>query len=244
MPLSGAVLLSGGRARNRNTSDVIVWLNRAGDGVDWVKYSVTYQHNRGVASSGSGLPTFPSDVNKSTANVWGSCGWTSSYTSLLPLQETTDSVVIVYDRAPQIIAPSGRCVANCSAGQEMYSMKMTLKTDEISHWLAMPILPTHVCPRCGGALESQRVGNCANQTSLLRYDLRPADCSVLATARGFLRVVRIQTNKFISNDHTGRWACNYMHPTRTPTALSYRTLRSTILHSILFYILLLHCATV
>jgi hypothetical protein len=42
MPLSGAVLLSGGRARNRNTSDVIVWLNRAGDGVDWVKYSVTY----------------------------------------------------------------------------------------------------------------------------------------------------------------------------------------------------------
>jgi hypothetical protein len=92
------------------------------------------------------------------------------------------------------------------------------------------ILPLHVCQRAAGSLESQRVGNCANQTSLLRYDLRPADCSVLATARGFLRVVRIQTNKFISNDHTGRWACNYMHPTRTPTALSYRTLYARLAH--------------
>jgi hypothetical protein len=142
MPLSGAVLLSGGRARNRNTSDVIVWLNSEGDGQDWVKYSVSYQHNKGVVSSGSGLPAFPSDVNKTIA-VCGSCGWTSSYTSLLPLQGADDSVVIIYDRAPQIIAPSGRCVANCTAGQETYAMKMTLKTDDIqpfSRWLGAPIL--------------------------------------------------------------------------------------------------------
>ena len=88
---------------------------------------------------------------------------------------------------------------------------------------------------------------------LVTVPIKPRSCDMiygqpivrfLPLARGFLRVVRIQTNKFISNDHTGRWACNYMHPTRTPTALSYRTLRSTILHSILFYILLLRCATV
>jgi hypothetical protein len=56
-----------------------------------------------------------------------------------------------------------------------------------------------------------------------------------------LRVVRIQTNKFISsNDYTGRWDCNYMHHT-IPTVLSYPVLCSTLFYiATLFYIPLLH----
>jgi len=116
---SGGLLLSGGRARNRNTSDIIVWANPAGDGRDWTKHSVTDAHNRGVQASGSGLPRYPENVN-STVQVCGGCGWTSTYTSLLPIA-ATDSAVLVYDRCDTEL---------CDKENEVFSMRLTMKGDD------------------------------------------------------------------------------------------------------------------
>ena len=43
--LGGSLLLSGGRTWKKNR-DTLVWLNAAGDGVDWVPHSISYWHNR------------------------------------------------------------------------------------------------------------------------------------------------------------------------------------------------------
>jgi hypothetical protein len=102
-------------------------LQCSGDGVEWVAYSVTAWHNR---LAPAGLPTYPSSVN-STVQTCGGCGWTSAYTSILPLHAgkesrslpheddgtVADSVVIVYDRCDTEL---------CDQGQDIFAARITL----------------------------------------------------------------------------------------------------------------------
>ena len=133
---SGALLLSGGRQRNRNTSDISIWLNAAGDGDVWDRYSISYWHNK---QAPKGLLTYPPNIN-STVQVCGGCGWTSTYTSILQIfgdvdtvaaadlttggsaaadasTEQPNAVVLVYDRCDTEL---------CDQGQDVFSMKVTL----------------------------------------------------------------------------------------------------------------------
>ena len=109
----GAILLTGGRQRNRGTSDITAWLNIVGDGLDWVPYSITDWHNR---LAPPGLPTYPPGVN-STVEVCGGCGWTSTYTSILRLDHEPGVAVLVYDRCDTQL---------CNKGQDIFAVRIEL----------------------------------------------------------------------------------------------------------------------
>ena len=46
----GPLLLESGRQGIDNISDVTLWVNEKGDGVEWSRYSISYQHNRLVTN--------------------------------------------------------------------------------------------------------------------------------------------------------------------------------------------------
>jgi len=83
---SGAVVLSGGRTGPRNR-DVLLWVNQAGDGEEWVEHSITYQHNK--LETNSSL-WFTAAVNDSTARE------STSYTSLV--RTSSESGFLIYAR--------------------------------------------------------------------------------------------------------------------------------------------------
>lgn len=91
-----ALLLSGGRHRNANTTDVIVWLDSTATGAGpWTEYSISYWHNTLIQDASLKFTSF---VN-STAEPRE----TTSYTSLIPVTGCTmapgcQDVVITYNR--------------------------------------------------------------------------------------------------------------------------------------------------
>ena len=78
------MLLSGGRHRNANTSDVILWTSTDGTGEDWAAHSLSAAHNAGQKAAPS-LPRYDSAVNSTTYTPRE----TTSYTSLVALTDTT-----------------------------------------------------------------------------------------------------------------------------------------------------------
>ena len=90
---AGPLLLGGGRMRNANTSDILLWVSAAGDGARWSAHSISSQHNRFMPPE----KRFDSSVNKSGAYpTFGDPRETSSYTSLLRVGDS--SAIIFYDR--------------------------------------------------------------------------------------------------------------------------------------------------
>ena len=76
--LENALLLSGGRAKNYDSDETLLWINWKRDGVSWEKHSVSYNHN---ANAKSGTTLFPSSVNGTSKAV------TSCYTTLVKVDE-------------------------------------------------------------------------------------------------------------------------------------------------------------
>lgn len=75
------ILLSGGRHRTKNTSDVILWLDQNGTAQSFLPYSLSSAHNLGV-SKGTKLPRFTSVVNQS-CGPWTMPRETNAYTSIV-----------------------------------------------------------------------------------------------------------------------------------------------------------------
>ena len=92
--IGNSVLLSGGRMRNLNTSDIILWVNHdvLGHASEWHEYSISYQHNLkiGLHYNNASL-AFDSNVNSTTFAPRES----NSYTSLVRLSETR--TLLTYD---------------------------------------------------------------------------------------------------------------------------------------------------
>lgn len=82
----GAVVLSGGRLNAKN-HDIYVWINAAGDGVDWEAHSISYLHN---TLQTNGTLKFSRDLNNTGARE------STSYTSLVGTSDA--SGYIVYSR--------------------------------------------------------------------------------------------------------------------------------------------------
>ena len=89
-----ALLMSGGRRRNANTSDVLLWVAALGNGsrgdadaassLQWEEYSLSFHHNAGLQRGGGILP-YDALVNKSKM-PWLHPRETNAYTSLSPLR--------------------------------------------------------------------------------------------------------------------------------------------------------------
>lgn len=90
--VGASLLLAGGRA-NASNQDVFVWLNEAGDGVDWRPHSLTYWHNRLEPDASR---HFSPDVNVTASG--GTLRESNSYTSLVRTGPTTGFVT--YTRLP------------------------------------------------------------------------------------------------------------------------------------------------
>lgn len=92
--LGGSLLLSGGRTWNKNR-DSLVWLNAAGDGVQWIPHSISYWHNT-LMPHGNSTPRFdPVGTN-------GSSHWpreSNSYTSLVQTGPSTAFVTYSFKGA-------------------------------------------------------------------------------------------------------------------------------------------------
>ena len=85
----GGLLLAGGRTGAHN-EDVVVWVNSAGDGEEWVAHSISYWHNRLMAPGGD-VVAFDSLVNSSTFPRES-----TSYTSLV--QTSPTAAVLLYSQ--------------------------------------------------------------------------------------------------------------------------------------------------
>ena len=100
--LGSSLLLSGGRTWNKNR-DSLVWLNAAGDGAQWLPYSLSYWHNTLITPHGNNTPRFDPVATNSSSH------WpreSNSYTSLVQTGPTTAFVTYsfkgVYGFAMQI----------------------------------------------------------------------------------------------------------------------------------------------
>ena len=102
LQMGDILLLSGGRYRFANTSDVILWSTHISDIATlpphqwtWQEYSLSYHHNLGVErTSTNNIPTFNARVNKSRS-PWIYPRETNAYTSLAPLNDS--SFLVFYD---------------------------------------------------------------------------------------------------------------------------------------------------
>ena len=74
--VGNSLVLSGGRP-NPLSRDVLVWLNAAGDGEEWVAYSVSYWHNLRNTNADWVFPQTETNNSRSFPRV------TTSYTSLV-----------------------------------------------------------------------------------------------------------------------------------------------------------------
>lgn len=89
----GPLLLAGGRMRNHNTSDILLWVNHDGLGRRWEEVSISSVHNDLAANASW---RYDEHVN-STDDHWArDHPQTTSYTSLLRTAPTEG--VLVYDR--------------------------------------------------------------------------------------------------------------------------------------------------
>ena len=106
LSFDSSLVLSGGRHRNANTSDVLLWFNKDGLGLVWEPHSISYHHNQGIASqqqqadgmetSGAPRPLrYDARVNKSLA-PWHFGRETNAYTSIFQLD--SQRFVIIYDQ--------------------------------------------------------------------------------------------------------------------------------------------------
>jgi hypothetical protein len=87
LQLGGTMLLSGGRMRNMNTSDVILW-SSTDNGETWAVHSISAAHNVGMVDPAL---RYDAKVNSTTYGPRE----TNSYTSLVALNST--SAVVTYD---------------------------------------------------------------------------------------------------------------------------------------------------
>jgi hypothetical protein len=90
----GGLLIAGGRTSSHN-EDVLVFVNAAGDGEEWVPHSISYWHNKlagiDAHSQSSGVYPFDALINSSTFPRES-----TSYTSLV--QTSTTSAVLLYSQ--------------------------------------------------------------------------------------------------------------------------------------------------
>jgi hypothetical protein len=100
--IGSALVMTGGRHRNANTSDVSLWLSADGRGESWEEYSLSYRHNLGAANGS--LPLFDARVNQSTG-PWTAPRQTNAYTSVT--QVDTDTLMVFYDQHIPCIDRSG-----------------------------------------------------------------------------------------------------------------------------------------
>ena len=90
LQLGPTMLLSGGRHRNENTSDVILWTATDGAGELWQAHSLSAAHNAGILPQDSDL-RYDANVNSTTFSPRE----TNSYTSLVALSDST--ALVTYD---------------------------------------------------------------------------------------------------------------------------------------------------
>ena len=86
LSLNGSLVLSGGRP-NPLSRDVLVWLNAAGDGEDWIGYSISYWHNTRNTIANWTFPEAATNNSRSFPRL------TTSYTSLVRTGSTTGYVL-------------------------------------------------------------------------------------------------------------------------------------------------------
>ncbi len=86
-----ALVLTGGRMRNENTSDILMWVDATGTGDGpWARTSITFWHNRLVANASL---QFDARVNSTTFSPRE----TNSYTSLVRLDGAGARGLVTYD---------------------------------------------------------------------------------------------------------------------------------------------------
>ena len=95
----GILVASGGRMRNDDTSDILMWINSDGMAIKWDKMiSISYIHNEMLAGDGSmSKYLFDKNVNSTTYSPRE----TNSYTSLIQYQYASNNKgygVITYDQ--------------------------------------------------------------------------------------------------------------------------------------------------
>jgi hypothetical protein len=93
---SGQLILSGGR-QGPKSRDIVLWVNEAGDGEDWIPHSISYWHN--ILEPDTSLHFTPS-INTSSVRQ------STSYTSLMRTGD--DSGFLVY---PQSLNGKNRAFA-------------------------------------------------------------------------------------------------------------------------------------
>ena len=97
--LGGGLLLSGGRTVNRGRWDLVLWHNADGLGDDWREFSLSALHNERIGQRVSQVfknATTGENVSLAMSAEINTTEYTSAYTSLLPLDET--SAVVLYGR--------------------------------------------------------------------------------------------------------------------------------------------------
>ena len=104
LQLGSTMLLSGGRMRNRNTSDVLMWSSTDGEGETWTAHSISAAHNAGMMD-----PALRYDAKVNSTNY--SPRETNSYTSLVALNST--SAVVMYDMILNKRANTSKLSTHC-----------------------------------------------------------------------------------------------------------------------------------
>jgi hypothetical protein len=89
LSFGSTIILSGGRP-SRTSEEIMLWINKAGDGIIWDPISVSYWHNY---LAPFGMPLFPKQINKSNVTL-SQRRVSTSYTSLIPTSNS--SGIIIY----------------------------------------------------------------------------------------------------------------------------------------------------
>ena len=154
--MGDTVLLSGGRQRFANTTDVSLWASN-NDGMDWTRYSLSGWHNMLVQKETyGGLPAKFSEHVNSTRTPRE----TSSYTSLLRLPGGDGGAIVMYDHIfyadpekPPANPVTGRNFNNAS----IFAMRLRLKIDDHVHSTGTTVkgdAPVYLLPASIGAIEA------------------------------------------------------------------------------------------
>lgn len=104
LQLGSVMLMSGGRMRNKNTSDVLMWSSTDGQGETWTEHSLSAAHNAGETD-----PTLRYDANVNSTTFGPR--ETNSYTSLVQLTENT--ALVTYDQIFQTHVNTTHEVTRC-----------------------------------------------------------------------------------------------------------------------------------
>ena len=97
--VGSGLLLSGGRSVNRGRWDMSIWWNDDGLGNTWQEFSLSALHNQRIGDRVSKLwtnATTGEHVSLAMATAINTTEYTSAYTSLLALDNST--AVVVYGR--------------------------------------------------------------------------------------------------------------------------------------------------